>query len=60
MKIFTVKGYEAAGTELQELRDLRDKMEERGYSTSTIESQIDEICEARSEFRNEHKEEFMM
>jgi hypothetical protein len=60
MKIFNYKGYEAVGEELQELRDLRDKMEERGMSTSTIEAQIDEICEARSEFRNEHKEEFMM
>ena len=59
MKIFTMVCYVEAGEELQELRDLRDKMEERGNSTSTIESQIDEICEARAAFRNEHKEEFV-
>jgi hypothetical protein len=59
MKIYNLKGYEEAGEELKELNDLRDKMEERGYSTSNVESQIDEICEARSEFRNEHKEEFV-
>lgn len=59
MKIFAMVGYVEAGKELQELRDLRDRMEECGYSTSTIESQIDEICEARSAFRNEHKEEFV-
>lgn len=59
MRIFNYEGYEAIGEELQDLRDLRDKMEERGYSTTTIESQIDEICEAREMFRHEHKEEFM-
>ena len=57
-QILDMEGYEATRTELNELVDLRDKMEERGYSTSNIEAQIDELLEARAEFKNSHRKEF--
>ena len=57
MKLYSMNGYVEAGQELQEKFDLRDRCEERGYSTSTLDRQIDELIEARSEFKQTHKEE---
>lgn len=57
-EIFNTVGYEESKEELMELRNLRDRVEENGGSTTTLDLRIDEICEALSVFRQNHVEEF--
>jgi len=57
-EIFNTVGYEESKEELMELRNLRDRVEENGGSTTTLDLRIDEICEALSKYRQNHVEEF--
>ena len=58
MKIYSLNGYYEKVQEMQDLMDLRDRIEERGGTTSNLEKVIDEIGEAIGEYRNKNKDEF--
>ena len=57
-EIFNIIGYEEVKEEKKELMDLRDRVEESGGSTTTLDLRIEEISEALSEYRQAHIEEF--
>lgn len=57
-EIFNKIGYVEVKEELNELINLRDRVEENGGSTSSLDDRIDEIYEALSEYRQNHIEEF--
>jgi len=58
MKIYSIDGYYEEVQRRSEMYDLRDRLEEKGFSTSNIEDQIEEISEAISEYKKNHNEEF--
>ena len=58
MKIYSLNGYYEKVQEMQDLMDLRDRIEERGGETSNLEKVIDEIGEAIGEYRSKNKDEF--
>lgn len=58
MKIYSLNGYYEKVQEMQDLMDLRDRIEERGGTTSNLEKVIDEIGEAIGEYRSKNKDEF--
>lgn len=55
MKIYTNEGYEEVKAEIKDLREFRDRLEERGCSTSYVEEQIDDLFEALHEFEETHE-----
>lgn len=55
MKIYTNVGYEEVKAEVKDLMEFRDRLEERGYSTSDVERRIDDLFEALHEFEETHE-----
>lgn len=58
LKIKNIEGYFEAQEEVNELRNLRDCVEERGGSTTHLEKCIDELVDGMAEFKNENRSLF--
>lgn len=55
-KINSLEGLFEAQAEVKDLRDLRDRVEERGNSTLELDNRIDDIMEGINEFKMKNKE----